>query len=400
MNDENNQEPTSLGNGWRIKERKKVFRQEEPRQKTESAEVGMKPTPDEAPPAQPSWLIKEEEKTSRSGKRNWIKAFASRRVILMQIALAALIAASYFLWSGSGGEDVAAGPQAVPGQGDESGNGIAQTVDLETLSLDDLTANRQAANETRASRTTPSELIIHASATDTIERSGTLDVELKLSAPSERPVKINYETLPQTAAVGKDYVRSSGSVTIMPGDQSATFSIDVVDDDIVEPDETFALLLLSESSLAKPRPQLLQGKIIDDDEPGKDLGVDRTIGMGGPLEEQALDQILAHIEPRKEVEVAAILPSPRPQPRQETSLHYRIQIGALPDRNGAERLWIQSQKRYGKLIAGIDSHVESAKTTYGEIYRLQIGSFETKEEANDLCAQLAERGASCFVVVR
>lgn len=137
-----------------------------------------------------------------------------------------------------------------------------------------------------------------------------------------------------------------------------------------------------------------------------------TIGMGGPLDEEPVQaiQTTRSLSPAPAassppvIEVAAVTPDPLPQPETteptETGPVYRVQVGALPTRDGAARLWDQSLLDHNELITGIKPHVEATTTVNGEIFRLQLGSFPDRGEANDLCIELTKREASCFVVAR
>jgi hypothetical protein len=56
-------------------------------------------------------------------------------------------------------------------------------------------------------------------------------------------VTVHYATSNGTASAGKDYVARSGSVTFGHGAATATFAVPIIDDTIVEPDETVNLIL-------------------------------------------------------------------------------------------------------------------------------------------------------------
>ncbi|MGH1481838.1 MAG: SPOR domain-containing protein [Geminicoccales bacterium] len=145
---------------------------------------------------------------------------------------------------------------------------------------------------------------------------------------------------------------------------------------------------------------------------GEEPNLKTAIGMGGPLDEEPIQavQTTRSLSPAPAanqpptIEVAAVTPAPVPQHEptepEETGPVYRVQVGALPSRDGAARLWDQSLLDHNELITGIKPHVEAATTVNGEIFRLQLGSFPDRGEANDLCIELTKRGASCFVVAR
>jgi aryl-phospho-beta-D-glucosidase BglC (GH1 family) len=71
---------------------------------------------------------------------------------------------------------------------------------------------------------------------------------VSLSAPSGRPVTVNYNTAPGTATAGVDYVATSGSITFAPGETSKTVDVPVLSDLFVEPNETFSLVLSNPGS--------------------------------------------------------------------------------------------------------------------------------------------------------
>jgi hypothetical protein len=66
---------------------------------------------------------------------------------------------------------------------------------------------------------------------------------ISLSAPSSNAVTVSYQTADGTATAGSDYQAQSGTLTIPAGATSATISIPIVADTLVEPDETFTVNL-------------------------------------------------------------------------------------------------------------------------------------------------------------
>ncbi|HEX7315053.1 MAG TPA: Calx-beta domain-containing protein [Pyrinomonadaceae bacterium] len=88
-----------------------------------------------------------------------------------------------------------------------------------------------------------------------------------LGNPVATTVSIDYATSDGTASERSDYIIQSGTLTFAPGETSRTVRIPVVDDNLVEGDETFNL------SLSNPQPSgagfgnpiSAQLKIVDDD---------------------------------------------------------------------------------------------------------------------------------------
>ena len=104
------------------------------------------------------------------------------------------------------------------------------------------------------------------------EGAGEVRFAVTLDGPSAAEVKVSYATADPAgsadpvAEAGIDYDSVSGTLTFAPGVVSRTIGVPVVDDDLDEPDETFALVL------ADPRGATLgrgsaRGTILDDDEP-------------------------------------------------------------------------------------------------------------------------------------
>ena len=83
-------------------------------------------------------------------------------------------------------------------------------------------------------------------ATDSIdEDGGSVSLAIDLAPVSGRDVMVNYGTADVTATGGADYVSMNGTATISEGSTTATMTVDVevLDDSIVEPDETLQVIL-------------------------------------------------------------------------------------------------------------------------------------------------------------
>src|SRR6185295_19230282 len=66
---------------------------------------------------------------------------------------------------------------------------------------------------------------------------------VSLSAVSAQTVTVNYNTSP--SPFGNDYVATAGVLTFAPGTTTQTISVQVVGDTLVEPNETFNVILSS-----------------------------------------------------------------------------------------------------------------------------------------------------------
>ena len=97
-----------------------------------------------------------------------------------------------------------------------------------------------------------------------LESSGSLSFTLSLSAPSGKLITLSYATGDGTATAPGDYASRSGALIFQPGEVSKTVAVGLVDDQLVEGDETFTLSLSNavNASLADGQ---ATGTILDDD---------------------------------------------------------------------------------------------------------------------------------------
>ena len=112
-----------------------------------------------------------------------------------------------------------------------------------------------------AGRTTPTllehserySLLLGNTGFTTLESAGDTQftISLPYSAPSDADegLTVNY-TVGGTATPGIDYTALSGSVIVLQGQNTATINVDIIDDTIVESDETIALTLQDSSNTA------------------------------------------------------------------------------------------------------------------------------------------------------
>ena len=95
---------------------------------------------------------------------------------------------------------------------------------------------------------------------------------LTLSAASGRAVTVGYATADGSGLAGSDYGAASGTATFAIGSTTATVTVAVTADTVIEPDETFVLNLSAPSGATLARTQAT-GTIIDDDSiPSLSLG--------------------------------------------------------------------------------------------------------------------------------
>jgi myo-inositol-hexaphosphate 3-phosphohydrolase len=82
--------------------------------------------------------------------------------------------------------------------------------------------------------------------------SNQVSVIVSLSAASNQTITVDYQTGEQTAKAGQDYSSVSDTITFAPGETSQTLTIPILDDDISEDFETFAVELKKASNIQLP----------------------------------------------------------------------------------------------------------------------------------------------------
>ena len=104
------------------------------------------------------------------------------------------------------------------------------------------------------------------------ESAGDMAFAVTLDGPSAAEVTVGYATADPAessypvAEAGIDYESAAGMLTFAPGEVSQTIRVQVLDDELDEPDETFALVLSDLRGATLSRGSAL-GTIRDDDEP-------------------------------------------------------------------------------------------------------------------------------------
>ena len=102
------------------------------------------------------------------------------------------------------------------------------------------------------------------------EGAGTATFMVSLSEPSTDTVTVDYMTTEGTAISGDDFVAGSGTLTFDPGTTVQSVTISVSDDDVIEDDETFQVLL-SNAVNAVIADDLGQATIQDNDAPASSI---------------------------------------------------------------------------------------------------------------------------------
>ncbi|MHC4616887.1 MAG: Calx-beta domain-containing protein, partial [Planctomycetota bacterium] len=87
----------------------------------------------------------------------------------------------------------------------------------------------------------PAVAFVSETSPSTTEDSGPIVISICLSAPSDEPVAVDYCIIDGTATNGEDYYFTCGTLTFNPGETCKDISIPLVEDDLVEDEETIVL---------------------------------------------------------------------------------------------------------------------------------------------------------------
>ena len=99
------------------------------------------------------------------------------------------------------------------------------------------------------------------------EAAARMVFELGLTKPAKAEVLLIYSTADGTAMAGSDYEAARGSVILAPGTTVTKVSITLLDDQLVEGDESFELLVTSDMDLSEVKVHRAAAKILDDEPP-------------------------------------------------------------------------------------------------------------------------------------
>jgi DNA-directed RNA polymerase specialized sigma24 family protein len=89
----------------------------------------------------------------------------------------------------------------------------------------------------------PGTIQLSSSSFSANEDQGAATITVTRSGGSDGTVSVHYATSNGTATAGSDYMTTSGTLTFDPGETSKTFTIPIIDDTTVEPNETVKLTL-------------------------------------------------------------------------------------------------------------------------------------------------------------
>src|SRR5439155_93069 len=85
--------------------------------------------------------------------------------------------------------------------------------------------------------------VVRSGTTNVAEAGGTLTLTVNRSGTTNNAVTADFATANVTATAGSDYTATNGTLSFAPGETSKTITVDVLDDDLQEANETFRVVL-------------------------------------------------------------------------------------------------------------------------------------------------------------
>ena len=82
-----------------------------------------------------------------------------------------------------------------------------------------------------------------ATRSEASEDDAVLEFPVQLSIASSQETAVQYATGSSTAVAGQDYEATSGTLTFPAGTTEQTIRVPIIDDDVVEEEETFTIIL-------------------------------------------------------------------------------------------------------------------------------------------------------------
>ena len=109
--------------------------------------------------------------------------------------------------------------------------------------------------------------VMFAQAGYNVNEGNAVVVTVVLSEPGTQTITVEYDTYDQSAVAPGDYTAVSGMLTFPPGVVTGTFSVQTVDDALVEGNEVFGVQLANPVNANLGAPNDIDITIIDDDAP-------------------------------------------------------------------------------------------------------------------------------------
>lgn len=133
-----------------------------------------------------------------------------------------------------------------------------------------------------------------------------------------------------------------------------------------------------------------------------DGGSNLRTGEKKPLTQLALDKADASSEKPVSTEIANVIQTantdkPANGAAQSSKRIYRVQLAAVDNENAAETFWQEVTTNQPDLFADVEPIFDRREVDERIFFRIWIGEFEKRVDADDYCGWLKGKGQDCFV---
>jgi len=156
-----------------------------------------------------------------------------------------------------------------------------------------------------------------------------------------------------------------------------------------------------ELAIAKVDTPMAEAEFIKEDVVAGEPSIEAVAATAVAIEEAAIapePEAAAPPEPQLEPETTSAAPEPSAAPRADSS-RFLVQIGAAQNEAAAKGEIARVAKKHPNIMAGLSSIVIRVDLgDKGVWYRMRVGPFAARGEANRVCWQLKAENVGCFVV--
>ncbi|WP_417457378.1 SPOR domain-containing protein [Kordiimonas sp.] len=107
---------------------------------------------------------------------------------------------------------------------------------------------------------------------------------------------------------------------------------------------------------------------------------------------------IAEPKPQPKAEQKPEATKPAPAPAKAAASGFKVQLGAYGSEESAEKAWRAVRGKFSNFLSGLSPSYEAVKTGDRTLYRLRVGSLETRAAADEVCLGLRAQQQACIVV--
>ncbi len=114
-----------------------------------------------------------------------------------------------------------------------------------------------------------------------------------------------------------------------------------------------------------------------------------------PVTDTPPAQVVAPVTP---VAVSQPAIAPANLPASARSGGFALQVASITELHRLPEIWQQLQNKHPRLMATMEPNYQKTQVRNTDYYRLKIGQFASRQEANSKCSALQSAGVNCLVV--